>query len=55
MWCNKSQIHPSASSLNDLRSCKEEQMWLVVPESIIQEELLTSTNIASKTFKSDLP
>ena len=41
-----------ASSLKDLRSCKEEQTCLVAPESIIQEEVLTSTNIASKSCKS---
>ena len=46
---------PLASSLKDLGSYKEEQMWLDAPESIIQEEVLTSTNIASKTCKSNLP
>src|SRR5215813_11798503 len=46
---------PSARSFHESRSCKEEQTWLVAPESTIHADLSSSTNKNSITSKSYLP
>src|SRR5215813_3498163 len=46
---------PSARSFHESRSYKEEQTWLVAPESTIHVDLSSSTNKDSITSKSYLP
>ena len=50
-----SVISLSSSCLKELVSCKEEQTWLVAPESSIQAFWSFSTKHVSKTSKSYLP